>query len=65
MVQIVQNEALRIISYLTPFRYTTGLTLMSWIGDSPFIIDKDFTQSLFPGGPELVVYSVVDQYLNW
>jgi hypothetical protein len=29
MVQIVQNEALRIISYLTPFRYTTGLTLMS------------------------------------
>ncbi len=65
MIQIVQNKVLNGFSYLTPFRYTTGLTLMSWVGANPFVINGDFTQPLFPGGPELPVYSVVDQYLNW
>lgn len=55
---ITPNLGLNIVSYFTPFRYTTGLMTMSWNGNSIF----DMSGSYKIG--EVVVYQVYDKWLN-
>jgi len=64
MSTICQNEVLNGISYITPFRYTTGLIQMSWSGSNIFDMTQPFIQHV-SSGATVTVYKLADLWLNF
>lgn len=59
-IQSITNSMfLNVLSYFTPFRYTTGLLTMSWNGADIF----NMTQAYELNGQ--VIYNTYDLWLNW
>ncbi len=64
MSTICQNEVLNGISYISPFRYTTGLIQMSWSGSNIFDMAQVFQQHV-ASGSLITVYKIADLWLNF
>lgn len=64
ITMIVGSPTLNIISYISPFRYTTGLLATSWGGHNIFDVSQAIKLLNYKGVP-VVAYHVYDQYLNF
>lgn len=63
---IVQNDVLNGISYLTPFRYTTTLLTISWNGGSIFNMSQPiYMANMLNSSDPIPVYQTYDLWLSW
>ena len=62
---ITGNTALNIVSYFTPFRYTTALLTISWNGGNIFDMSNAIYIQNSMGGASQLVYNTYDMWLNW
>lgn len=65
---INQNMAIRVISYIIPFRYTMGLVNIAWLDMDIFSMTSKILYLPIDGNHKMPAYTLYynyDMYLNW